>query len=101
MRKKVMSFFVICSLTFMVAALAFAQESKETTVTGCLNKTDTAGMFVIQDEATKKPISVSGDPAMLERHANNHKVTLTGTLAKEKEKEVFKATKLQMLALCQ
>jgi hypothetical protein len=73
----------------------------EASVTGCLNKADTAGQYVIADEATKKNIVVTGDAALLDRHANNHKVTLTGVMTKEKDKEVFKATKLQMIAVCQ
>src|SRR5262245_32765422 len=63
----------------------------QATVTGCLNKADTAGQYVIADEATKKNIVVTGDAALLDRHANNHKVTLTGVMTKEKDKEVFKA----------
>lgn len=81
-----------------------AQEKKdaaETTVTGCFNKADMEGYFVITEEKTSKKLTVAGDPAMLARHANNHKVTLTGSMAKEKDKDVFKATKLQMLSLCQ
>jgi len=73
----------------------------QATVTGCLNKADTAGQYVIADEATKKNIVVTGDAALLDRHANNHKVTLTGVMTKEKDKEVFKATNLQMIAVCQ
>jgi hypothetical protein len=81
-----------------------AQEQKdagEVKITGCFNKADTEGLFVIADEKTGNKVTVSGDPAMLARHANNHKVTLTGTMAKENNKDVLKATALQMLALCQ
>jgi hypothetical protein len=56
---------------------------------------------VIADEAAKKNVTVTGDAALLDRHANNHKVTLTGAMTKEKDKDVFKATKLQMLSVCQ
>ena len=41
------------------------------------------------------------DAAMLARHANNHRVTITGNVTKEKDKDVLKATNLQMLAVCQ
>ena len=73
----------------------------EVTITGCLNKADTAGQYVIADEASKKNVTVIGDATLLDRHANNHKVTLTGAMTKDKDKEVFKATKLQMLSVCQ
>ena len=48
-----------------------------------------------------KDYVVTGDAAMLARHANNHRVTITGNMAKEKDKDILKATNLQMLALCQ
>ena len=88
-------------LALPTSMLAQDKATAEATVTGCLNKADTAGQYVIADEATKKNIIVTGDAALLDRHANNHKVTLTGSMTKEKDKEVFKATKLQMLAVCQ
>jgi hypothetical protein len=37
---------------------------------------------------------------MLSPHANNHQVTITGTMAKDKDKEVLKATDLKMIAVC-
>ncbi len=48
-----------------------------------------------------KEYVVTGDAGMLARHANNHRVTITGNMAKEKDKDVLKATNLQMLAVCQ
>ncbi|MBI4471758.1 MAG: hypothetical protein HY646_03755 [Acidobacteria bacterium] len=103
MRRTILVFGVLAiALVFSLATTA--QEKKdagEVQVTGCFNKADTEGLFVITDETSGKKITVSGDPAMLARHANNHKVTLTGTMAKEKDKEVLKATNLRMLALCQ
>jgi hypothetical protein len=41
-----------------------------------------------------------GDAALLDRHANNHQVTVTGTMAKEKDKDVLKATDLKMISVC-
>ncbi len=87
-------------LTWTSVISAQEKTPAETTLTGCFNKADTAGYYVIADEASGKKITVTGDNAMLDRHANNHKVTLTGANSKEKDKEVFKATKLQMLAVC-
>ena len=92
------------TIVLMLPVAIPAQEKKdaaEVKITGCFNKADTEGLFVIADEKTGNKVTVSGDPTMLARHANNHKVTLTGTMAKEKDKDVLKATALQMLALCQ
>jgi hypothetical protein len=100
-----MKTFLLFAITFLLALpLLMAAQDKpanETALTGCLNKGAATGQYVIADEASKKTVTVTGDPAMLDRHANNHKVTLTGTLSKEKDKEVFKATKLEMLSVCQ
>jgi hypothetical protein len=88
-------------LALPISLPAQDKAAAEATITGCLNKAETAGQYVIADEATKKNIIVTGDATLLDRHANNHKVTLTGAMTKEKDKEVFKATKLQMLSVCQ
>ena len=47
----------------------------EVTITGCLTKGDAAGQYVIADEATKKNVTVMGDATLLDRHANNHKLS--------------------------
>ena len=100
-----MKTFLLLAITVLLALpLSVPAQDKpaaETALTGCLNKAQEAGHYVIADEASKKTVTVTGDPAMLDRHANNHKVTLTGTVSKEKDKEVFKATKLEMLSICQ
>jgi hypothetical protein len=97
--------FPVLAWTVLLAApTSIAAQDKpagEVTITGCLNKADVAGQYVIADEAAKKNVTVTGDAALLDRHANNHKVTLTGAMTKENNKEVFKATKLQMLSVCQ
>ena len=63
-----------------------------TTLTGCLNK-DASGSFVITDSSGLKT-TVSGT-ADLEKHANNHKVSLTGTAKTDASgKPIFEASKL-------
>lgn len=102
---KLTAFVLIAALVALALPMAMpAQEkkdSKEVSITGCFNKGEAAGSYVITDEKTNKKVMVTGDPAKLDRHANNHKVTLTGAMAKEKDKEVLKATDLKMLAMCQ
>lgn len=73
--------------------------SKSVSVTGCFNKGKTADQYVIKDDKGKETI-VTGDAKMLAAHANNHKVTITGTMAKDKDKDVLKATDLKMLEVC-
>jgi hypothetical protein len=98
-------FVSIAAMLVLGLSVAITAQDKgaaaEVKITGCFNKADAEGLFVITDEKDGKKVTVSGDAAMLARHANNHKVTLTGTMAKEKDKDVLKATNLQMLALCQ
>jgi hypothetical protein len=81
-----------------------AQEKKDAagtvSITGCFNKGADADHYILKDEKTGKDVIVMGDAAMLARHANNHKVTITGTQTKEKDKDVVKATKLDMLSVC-
>ena len=80
-----------------------AQEKKDAgsvSVTGCFNKGADADHYVLKDEKGKEYV-VTGDAGMLARHANNHRVTITGNMGKENGKDVVKATNLQMLAICQ
>ena len=100
-RRLVVLVVVLVALSLPLAM--FAQEKKDAasvSITGCFNKGDSADHFVLTDEKGMKHV-VTGDPAMLARHANNHKVTITGTMTKEKNQDVVKATKLDMLAVCQ
>ena len=69
-------------------------------ITGCLNKGADADHYVIKDDKTGKETVVMGDATLLARHANNHQVTLTGTMAKDKDKDVLKASDLKMIAVC-
>src|SRR5215470_7524560 len=71
-------------------------------VTGCLNKGADADHFTLKDDQGKE-YTVTGDSATLARHANNHNVTITGTMAKEGGKDVLKmgsATDLKMNSMC-
>src|SRR5439155_16188410 len=98
-------------LLFMVALIvaialpltAMGQEKKDAgavSITGCLNKGADADHYVIKDDKTAKETVVIGDAALLARHANNHQVTITGTMAKEKDKDILKASDLKMIAIC-
>src|SRR5437667_5321842 len=90
---------VVVSLPLMIAG----QEKKDSgsvSITGCFNKGADADHYVIKDDKTGKETIVTGDAALLARHANNHQVTITGTLAKEKDKDVLKASGLTMIAVC-
>jgi hypothetical protein len=68
--------------------------AKETTMTGCLTK-GTAGMYTLTDEKTGVKTTVTG-PAELEKHAENHRVTLTGTAkADASGNQTFEVSKIQ------
>jgi uncharacterized protein YdeI (BOF family) len=96
--------FVVAVLTItLLPLMVVGQEKKDAgsvSVTGCFNKGADADHYVLKDEKGKEYV-VTGENAMLARHANNHRVTITGNMTKEKDKEVLKATNLQMLAVCQ
>ena len=82
---------------------AMGQEKKDAgavNITGCLNKGADADHYVIKEDKTGKETVVMGDAALLSRHANNHQVTITGTMAKEKDKDILKASDLKMIAIC-
>ena len=94
----------LIALALALPLAMLAQEKKdaaEMSVTGCFHKGDTEGSYVITDEKTGKNITVTGDAGMLASHAKSrgrsgHKVTITGSMTKEKDKDVLKASKLQM-----
>jgi hypothetical protein len=69
-------------------------------ITGCLNKGAAPDQYVIKEDKTSKETVVTGDAKLLAAHANNHQVTITGTMGKEDNKEVLKATDLKMIAVC-
>jgi len=63
-----------------------------TALTGCLNK-DASGSYTLTDQTGVKT-TVTG-AADLEKHAKNHKVTLTGTSKTDASgKPIFEVTKL-------
>jgi len=97
----------LCAFALVIVLLlplaAIAQDKKDSSsvsITGCFNKGTTADQYVIKDEKTGKETVVTGDTKLLAAHANNHQVTITGTMAKEKDKDVLKATDLKMIAVC-
>jgi uncharacterized protein YdeI (BOF family) len=97
---------VLLILLALVVALSLtvaAQDKKDSgsvSVTGCFNKGKAADQYVIKDEKTGKETIVVGDAKMLSAHANNHQVTITGTMTKEKDQEVLRASDLKMIAVC-
>ena len=102
MNRKVL--FIVALLAAILAPLTLVSQEKKdagsVSVTGCFNKGADADHYMLKDEKGKD-YTVTGDAAMLARHANNHRVTITGSVTKEKDKDVLKATNLQMLAVCQ
>jgi hypothetical protein len=72
------------------------RQQNESTVTGCLTK-DASGGYVLADEKTGAKIGVTG-PADLEKHAANHKVTLTGTKSDAGGTPMFTVTKIKHVA---
>jgi len=71
------------------------KEGMEMTMTGCFNPGSDSDHFVLKGENGKETV-VTGDTAKLTPHAKNHNVTVTGTMEKEKGKDVFKASDLKM-----
>ncbi len=108
MNRKLVFVFVVV-LAILLPVVLVGQEKKgggekkdmggSTSVTGCFNKGADADHFVIKDDKGKEWV-VTGDTATLTRHANNHNVTLTGAMAKEGGKDVFKASELKMNSIC-
>jgi len=90
------------ALLFALSLPVFSQEPQKappdqrdrmaTALTGCLTK-DAAGAFTLTDQSGVKT-TVTG-AADLEKHSNNHKVTLNGTAKTDASgKPVFEVTKL-------
>jgi hypothetical protein len=99
------SVFVIALLLVLTLPLTVAGQDKKDagknmSMTGCLNKGADANHFTLKDEKTGKETTVTGDAAKLTPHANNHNVTITGTMTKEKDKEVMKADDVKMNSIC-
>jgi hypothetical protein len=113
MNRKLMFVFVVM-LAILLPMTLVGQEKKggggkkgmdsmaPMSVTGCLNKGADADHFTLKDDQGKE-YTVTGDTATLTRHANNHNVTITGTMSKENGKDVLKmgaATDLKMNSMC-
>ena len=102
MNRRLMFGFVL-AFAVLLPVMLVGQDKKDSmapmSVTGCFNKGADADHYVLKDDKGKEFV-VTGDAAMLARHANNHNVTLTGSMAKEKDKDVFKATELKMNSMC-
>ena len=96
--------FVIVLMVALALPVAIAGQDKKDSgslsITGCFNKGTDADHYVIKDDKTGKETVVMGDAGLLGRHANNHQVTITGAMAKDKDKDVLKASGLTMLAVC-
>ncbi len=103
MKRKALFVIAVVLTAILLPLTAFGQEKKDAgslSVTGCFNKGADADHYMLKDEKGKEYV-VTGDAAMLARHANNHRVTITGNMTKEKDKDVLKASNLQMLSVCQ
>jgi len=112
MNRKLMFVFVVMMAVLLPMTLV-GQEKKgggkkkmdsmePMSVTGCLNKGADADHFVLKDDKGKE-FMVTGDSATLTKHANNHNVTVTGTMGKEGDKAVLKMgapTDLKMNSMC-
>jgi uncharacterized protein YdeI (BOF family) len=96
--------FVIALMVAIALPLTIVGQDKKdsgsVSITGCFNKGADADHYVIKDDKTGKETVVMGDAAMLGRHANNHQVTITGAITKDKDKDVLKANNLTMIAVC-
>jgi uncharacterized protein YdeI (BOF family) len=96
-------FLIAVVVAIVLPVTLAAQEKKDSgsaSVTGCLNKGAGPDQYVLKDDKTGKETVVTGDSKMLAPHANNHQVTITGSMTKEKDKEVLKATDVKMLGIC-
>ena len=94
---------LVLALLLPLTVIGQGQEKKESgsvSITGCLNKGAAQEQYVIKDDKTGKETAVTGAPALLDRHASNHQVTVTGIMTKEKDKDVPKATDLKMISVC-
>ena len=91
----------VLALVVALCLTVAAQDKKDSSavsITGCFNKGKAADQYVIKDEKTGKETIVMGDAKMLSAHANNHQVTITGTMTQDKD--VLKANDLKMIAVC-
>ena len=74
-----------------------AEEGAANSLTGCFNKGDTDGYYVLTDKDSGEETIVTGIPA-LERHSTNHEITVIGMMTKEEDRDVFQATEIRHVA---
>ena len=73
------------------------EEEAANSLTGCFNKGDMDGYYVLTDKDSGEETIVTGIPA-LERHSTNHEVTVIGMITKEGDRDVFLATEIRHVA---
>jgi hypothetical protein len=74
-----------------------ADEGPVTNLSGCFNKADTDGYYILAAKGSGDETRVTGIAA-LERHSSNHEVTVIGEMTQEDGKDVFTATEIQHIA---
>ena len=92
-----MRVFVGIALLMLLVGPALAWQDQASTITGCLSKGERTGEYVLTDEKTGEKTIVKG-LAELDKHAANHKVTLTGKRTTKGDQTVFEATAIKHIA---
>ena len=72
-------------------------EGPANSLTGCFNKGDMDGYYILTDKESGEETIVTGIRA-LERHSTNHEVTVVGMMTKEGDRDVFRATEIRHVA---
>jgi hypothetical protein len=67
------------------------------TLTGCLSRGDRPGFYTVREEGTGFSITVAGSDD-LAKYSAGHKVRLTGKMAREEGRDVFRVTKVEQLS---
>ena len=90
--------FCVLVISLVVLPLAISAQEEEKSATGCFNKADREGYYVLTDKSSGEETIVTGLDA-LEPHSSNHEVTVTGMMMMEEDgNEVLKATGIQHIA---
>ena len=87
---------LVVSLLVVPLTLA-AQDEDEITVSGCFNKAEMEGYYILTEKDSGDEGTVTGLDA-LEPHASNHEVTVMGAMEGEGDDEVLMATSIQHVA---
>ena len=69
--------FCVLVISLVVLPLAISAQEEEKSATGCFNKADREGYYVLTDKSSGEETIVTGLDA-LEPHSSNHEVTVTG-----------------------